>query len=138
MQKAAGYTVYGLQILSQATTTFIIRVRRSVLLCRLLSKTLRLLASLHAHFKKLSDLTTASTINMAEDKPPRPALDDPDAYVLYRYYPSQVASIIFVVLFGLTTMLHLFQLVKKRTWYFIPLVVGGACKYHSFIGHAHF
>ncbi|KAJ4988411.1 RTA1 like protein [Stagonosporopsis vannaccii] len=64
---------------------------------------------------------------MAEDKP-RPALDDPNAYVLYRYYPSQVAAIIFVVLFALTTMLHIFQLVKKRTWYFIPLVVGGLCK----------
>lgn len=63
---------------------------------------------------------------MAEDKP-RPALDDPNAYVLYRYHPSQVAAIIFVVLFGLTTVLHLFQLIKKRTWYFIPLVVGGAC-----------
>lgn len=70
---------------------------------------------------------------MAEDKP-RPALDDPNAYVLYRYHPSQVAAIIFVVLFGLTTILHLFQLIKKRTWYFIPLVVGGACTYHTCFG----
>lgn len=67
---------------------------------------------------------------MADDKP-RPALDDPDAYVLYRYYPSQVAAIIFVVLFGVTTILHLFQLVKKRTWYFISLLVGGSCRYHA-------
>jgi hypothetical protein len=69
---------------------------------------------------------------MAEEKP-RPALDDPNFYVLYRYYPSQVAAIIFVVLFGLTTTLHLFQLIKKKTWYFIPLVVGGACKYCLFV-----
>lgn len=66
---------------------------------------------------------------MAEDRP-RPALDDPNAYVLYRYYPSQVAAIVFVILFALTTILHIFQLIKKRTWYFIPLVVGGLCKYH--------
>jgi len=68
---------------------------------------------------------------MAEDKP-RPALDDPNAYVLYRYYPSQVAAIIFVVLFALTTILHIFQLIRKRTWYFIPLVVGGLCRFSDF------
>jgi uncharacterized membrane protein len=58
----------------------------------------------------------------------RPALDDPTAYVLYRYIPSQVAAIVFVVAFGLTTLAHIFQLVKKRTWYFLPLVIGGLCK----------
>jgi hypothetical protein len=62
------------------------------------------------------------------DNASRPALDDPTAYVLYRYIPSQVAAIIFVVLFGLTTIAHIFQLIKKRTWYFTPLVVGGLCK----------
>jgi hypothetical protein len=51
----------------------------------------------------------------------RPALDDPNAYVLYRY-------IVFVVVFGLTTLAHVFQLIKKKTWYFTPLVVGGLCK----------
>jgi len=58
----------------------------------------------------------------------RPALDDPNAYVLYRYIPSQVAAIIFVVTFGLTTLAHIFQLFKKRTWYFMPLIIGGICK----------
>ncbi|KAL5114871.1 hypothetical protein ACEQ8H_007249 [Pleosporales sp. CAS-2024a] len=53
------------------------------------------------------------------------ALDDPNAWVPYRYHPSNVAAITFVVAFGLTTLLHLFQLVRKKTWYFIPLVVGG-------------
>jgi hypothetical protein len=58
----------------------------------------------------------------------RPALDDPTAWVPYRYYPSNVAAIIFVVAFSATTLLHVFQVLKKRTWYFIPLVVGGVCK----------
>jgi hypothetical protein len=58
----------------------------------------------------------------------RPALDDPNAYVLYRYIPSRVAAIIFVVAFGLTTFAHIFQFIKKRTWYFTPLVIGGLCK----------
>jgi hypothetical protein len=57
-----------------------------------------------------------------------PALDDATAWVPYRYYPSQVAAIIFVVAFSLTTLLHIFQLIKKKTWYFIPLVIGGMCK----------
>lgn len=70
---------------------------------------------------------------MAKDTP-RPALDDPDAYVLYRYYPSQVAALIFVVLFALTTILHIFQLIKRRTWYFIPLVVGGLFETIGFVG----
>ncbi|KAF1838893.1 RTA1-domain-containing protein [Decorospora gaudefroyi] len=64
----------------------------------------------------------------------RPALDDPNAYVLYRYRPSQVAAIIFIVAFGLTTFAHIFQLIRKRTWYFIPLVVGGICEFVGYIG----
>jgi hypothetical protein len=63
-------------------------------------------------------------------EPYRPALDDPTAWVPYRYYPSSVAAIIFVVAFGLTTLLHTFQLVKKKTWYFIPLIIGGLCMSH--------
>ena len=74
---------------------------------------------------------------MSDDNP-RPALDDPNAYVLYRYYPSQVAAVIFVVLFAFTTIFHIFQVVKKRTWYFVPLIVGGLCKDHRdyFCGHS--
>jgi hypothetical protein len=56
-----------------------------------------------------------------------PALDDPNAYVLYRYIPSRVAAVVFVVAFVLTTFAHIFQLIRKRTWYFIPLVIGGIC-----------
>ncbi|KAH7385508.1 RTA1 like protein-domain-containing protein [Phaeosphaeria sp. MPI-PUGE-AT-0046c] len=63
-----------------------------------------------------------------------PALDDPTAWVPYRYHPSNVAAIIFVVAFSATTLLHVFQLFKKRTWYFIPLVVGGIFEIVGFIG----
>jgi hypothetical protein len=51
-----------------------------------------------------------------------------EKYLLYHYNPSKVAAIIFIALFSITTLLHVFQLVKKRTWYFIPFVVGGTCK----------
>jgi hypothetical protein len=56
-----------------------------------------------------------------------PALDDPTAWVPYRYHPSNIAAIIFVVSFSLTTLLHTFQLFKYKTWYFIPLIIGGFC-----------
>jgi hypothetical protein len=63
------------------------------------------------------------------DKNDYPSLDDPNAYVMYRYIPSQIAAIIFVAAFGLATLGHVFQLVRKKTWYFIPLVVGCVCGY---------
>ena len=52
-------------------------------------------------------------------------------YILYHYYPSFAAAVIFIVLFSLTTFGHIFQLLKKRTWYFIPFVIGGLCKLYS-------
>lgn len=48
----------------------------------------------------------------------------------YRYEPSTAAAIIFIVLFILTTSLHLYQCVRTSTLYFIPFVVGGFCKSH--------
>jgi len=49
-------------------------------------------------------------------------------YLLYHYNPSKVAAAIFTVLFVITTSIHIFQLVRKRTWYFIPFIIGGTCK----------
>ncbi|KAF2472796.1 RTA1-domain-containing protein [Lindgomyces ingoldianus] len=65
---------------------------------------------------------------------PRPSLDDPNVWVPYRYVPSKPAAVVFVVAFSLTTFLHTFQLVNKRTWYFIPLVIGGFFEIVGYIG----
>jgi hypothetical protein len=54
---------------------------------------------------------------------------DTDKYILYHYNPSLAAAIIFIALFGLLTATHCTQLLLKRTWYFIPFVIGGLCKY---------
>jgi hypothetical protein len=56
-----------------------------------------------------------------------PDINDPDAFVLYRYRPNLAAAVIFIVLFLITTLFHTFQIWRKRTWYFIPLVIGGIC-----------
>lgn len=46
----------------------------------------------------------------------------------YRYDPSLAAAVIFLILFLLTTTLHLYQLLRTRTWYFIPFLIGGFCQ----------
>ncbi len=51
-----------------------------------------------------------------------------EKYYLYHYEPSKIAAIVFVVLFAITTTLHIYQLVRHRVWYFVPLVIGGLCK----------
>jgi hypothetical protein len=52
-------------------------------------------------------------------------------YYLYHYDPSKPAAIVFIACFAITTLLHTFQLFKKRTWYFIPFLIGGFCKHYS-------
>ncbi|KAH8670976.1 RTA1 like protein-domain-containing protein [Xylariales sp. PMI_506] len=46
-------------------------------------------------------------------------------FVYYHYNPSIVAAAIFVSLFGISTIIHIVQLSRRRTWYFIPFVLGG-------------
>jgi len=54
-------------------------------------------------------------------------------FKLYHYTPSLAAAVIFIALFAGTTLLHTFQLIKKRTWYFIPFLIGGFCKLYPAI-----
>ena len=58
-----------------------------------------------------------------------PSLDDPNAFVLYRYHPNSVAAVIFVVLFALSTALHIFQSFRRKAWFLIPLIIGGLCEF---------
>ena len=55
-------------------------------------------------------------------------MGDSNTFVLYRYTPSLPAAIIFSAFFLVTTALHIFQAAKRRTFYFIPLIVGGICQ----------
>lgn len=43
----------------------------------------------------------------------------------YHYSPSAAAAIIFLVSFTITTSWHILITVRRRIWYFIPLVCGG-------------
>ena len=45
----------------------------------------------------------------------------------YDYTPSVAAAGIFVALFSITGLVHLYKTVTTRTWFCIPLVVGALC-----------
>ncbi|KAE8377042.1 RTA1 like protein-domain-containing protein [Aspergillus bertholletiae] len=54
----------------------------------------------------------------------------------YRYHPSIGAAVLFVILFIAATGIHTYQLVRTRTWYFIPFVIGGYFQWVGYIGRA--
>ena len=47
-----------------------------------------------------------------------------EAYALFPYEPSKVGAILFAVLFGLSTIYHLFQMIRSRAWFYTAFVVG--------------
>ncbi|KAK0308105.1 hypothetical protein LTR01_005438 [Friedmanniomyces endolithicus] len=51
-----------------------------------------------------------------------------NGFEYYHYLPSMGAAVLFIILFGLVTSLHLFQMTRSRTWFMIPFVIGGICK----------
>lgn len=52
-------------------------------------------------------------------------------FTFYHYEPSMVAATVFIVVFGVSGLLHIFQLCRRRTWYFIPFVIGCLCKFSN-------
>ncbi|KAH7205234.1 RTA1 protein [Fusarium oxysporum] len=54
----------------------------------------------------------------------------------YHYDPSLAAAIIFIIAFIATTTLHCYQLLRTRTWFMIPFIVGGFFECIGYIGRA--
>ncbi|KAF2712578.1 RTA1-domain-containing protein [Pleomassaria siparia CBS 279.74] len=52
----------------------------------------------------------------------------------FPYTPSTILPIIFLALFVTTTLIHIFQMAKARTWYLLPLAIGGIFEIIGFIG----
>ncbi|KAK2629911.1 hypothetical protein QTJ16_000731 [Diplocarpon rosae] len=69
---------------------------------------------------------TQSSVSSASAVPPK-------AFSFYQYDPSIVAAAIFIFLFLATTAWHCLQTFKKRTFYFIPLIVGGCFEWWGYI-----
>lgn len=57
-----------------------------------------------------------------------------EPFVFYHYEVSTVAAIVFVVLFGLATMIHVFQLIKTRTWFMLPFAIGTGFEVAGYVG----
>lgn len=51
-----------------------------------------------------------------------------EGYKLYHYDPSTAAAVAFAAVFGLTSAVHIWQIFRNRTWFFIPFVIGGLCE----------
>ncbi|RKL39326.1 hypothetical protein BFJ72_g6798 [Fusarium proliferatum] len=54
----------------------------------------------------------------------------------YRYEPSTAAAVIFVILFSVTTLVHVFQMFRTRTWYMLAFCLGGISEIVGYIGRA--
>ncbi|KAJ5681461.1 RTA-like protein [Penicillium maclennaniae] len=59
-----------------------------------------------------------------------------DGWIAYQYYPSMGAAVLFIILFAIVTLLHTYHLFRTRTWFFIPLVLGGYFETVGYIGRA--
>ncbi|KAF2642018.1 RTA1 like protein [Massarina eburnea CBS 473.64] len=51
--------------------------------------------------------------------------DSKPEYVLWAYTPSSAGGIIGAIVFALLTGTHAFRLIKSRTWFCIPFIIGG-------------
>lgn len=45
----------------------------------------------------------------------------------YEYQPNTSAAGVFAVLFAIPTLYHCYQCFRTRTWFLIPLIIGGIC-----------
>ncbi|CAI7607576.1 unnamed protein product [Penicillium manginii] len=52
---------------------------------------------------------------------------------VYKYDPSQAAAIIFVILFAITTIWHVWIMFKLRTFYFVVLITGGGLEIAGYV-----
>lgn len=55
-------------------------------------------------------------------------------FKLYRYDPSMAAAVIFIIAFIVVTALHFYQMVRTKTYFFVPFVIGGLFEVIGYIG----
>ena len=61
------------------------------------------------------------------------AADEVSHFKKYYYHPVLSAAILFTILFGLATTSHVYQMIRTRTWFMVPFVIGSACIIPSYI-----
>ena len=70
---------------------------------------------------------TQDTYTTTPDTMPSSSSSSHGGWIAYEYYPSMAAAVIFIILFIAVTAFHTYHLIRTRTWFFIPLVLGGYC-----------
>lgn len=85
----------------------------------------------HQNIHDNNTTVTAPSINKMADN--SDSGGEVKAFVFYHYTPSMAAAIIFILIFGGSALFHIYQLVRSRTWYFIPFVLGCLCEYTSLL-----
>lgn len=63
--------------------------------------------------------------------------DSGDGYIdfrLYRYDPNMGAAVLFVILFAAITALHFYQMIRTKTYFFVPFVIGGLFEVVGYAG----
>ncbi|KAE9365646.1 RTA1 like protein [Stipitochalara longipes BDJ] len=63
-------------------------------------------------------------------------LESHDGYYLWKYLPSIPAAVVFLILFVATTGLHLWRILKTKTWFCIVFAIGGFFEVIGYIGRA--
>lgn len=53
------------------------------------------------------------------------------SFKLYHYDPSVAAAVVFVILFLATSIYHVWQMVRARTWFFTAFIIGGICEQNT-------
>ncbi|KAK1759822.1 RTA1 like protein-domain-containing protein [Echria macrotheca] len=65
------------------------------------------------------------SVNMASDL---------QQFKYYHYNPSYGGNIAFIVLFSIPTIIHIVLMFRRKTWYFIPFVIGCLFEVTGYIG----
>lgn len=47
----------------------------------------------------------------------------------WNYNPSVPAAVVVTVIFAALTIFHVFRLFRTRTWFCLPLIIGGICEF---------
>lgn len=55
---------------------------------------------------------------------------------LYLYNPSMVAAVVFIILFSCSAIAHLIIILRRRTFYFVPFLIGLICEVIGYVGRA--
>ncbi|KAH8662575.1 RTA1 like protein-domain-containing protein [Xylariales sp. PMI_506] len=55
-------------------------------------------------------------------------------FIFYRYQPSMAAAVIFIVIFATVSIFHIVLVAQRKTYYFIPFVIGCLFETVGYIG----